>query len=491
MIEVKDWVALIPEEERRIAYVGEHETVIRQFRLTDAAYAAYTFYMDMAFDLSTVTTTSQSQKETTSQNVQETISDTSTQSVSTKTTENAMVSQVQVDCDAKTDIAPLDMTRDGDALVLTWTILSQHTRLPGTLRATLRAVGTDGQVKKSAMMSFEVEPAVIATAAQAPVLSEEEQMVQNMESRYNAYMSMAMNAESQLEETIRAFNTQADNVMAFAEQSQNAAQEAAYSAQASSVQATELYGSAQGMLEHAIYYLEETQKAETDLEGLKTTCQEAAAASTENRESSAADAEAAATSADNAASAAEAASGHANTAHTAAATATDKASAADSSAQAAAASAAAAADAHKMKLIRRITTTEAVSSVVISTDENGNAISLDKFCLILTLPSAVSVSAGGMSILCNGTSSSHYAYYHTDTANVKHARFEGECMGDTTGADGAVRHWAINYALGNAQGYGNTLKTERYMTAVPTINKLTFKMALPSGAVLVLYGKTA
>lgn len=202
-------------------------------------------------------------------------------------------------------------------------------------------------------------------------------------------------------------------------------------------------------------------------------------------------AEAAATSAANAASAAEAASGHANTAYTAAATATGKASAADSSAQAAAASAAAAADAHKMKLIRRITTTEAVSSVVISTDENGNAISLDKFCLILTLPSAVSVSAGGMSILCNGTTSSHYAYYHTDTANVKHARFEGECMGDTTGADGSVRHWVINYALGNVQGYGNTLKTERYMFAVPTINKVTLKMALPSGAVLVLYGRTA
>ena len=63
-------------------------------------------------------------------------------------------------------------------------------------------------------------------------------------------------------------------------------------------------------------------------------------------------------------------------------------------------------------------------------------------------------------------------------------------MGDTTGTDGAVRHWIINSALGSAQGYGNTLKTERYMFAVPTINKLTFKMALPSGAVLVLYGRS-
>lgn len=160
-------------------------------------------------------------------------------------------------------------------------------------------------------------------------------------------------------------------------------------------------------------------------------------------------------------------------------------------ATAAANSAADAADASKMKLIRKITTTEAVSSLVISTDENGNAISLDKFCLILSLPEAVSVSTGGIVIQCNGTSTSHYAYYHAVAETVKHARFDGECMGDTTGADGAVRNWVINYALGSANSFGNSLKTSRYMSAVPTINKLTFKMALPSGAVLVLYGRTA
>lgn len=187
----------------------------------------------------------------------------------------------------------------------------------------------------------------------------------------------------------------------------------------------------------------------------------------------------AATDAGNAESAAEEASGHANTAYTAAATATEKAAEAANSAAS-----------MRMKLIRKITTTEAVSSVVISTDENGKEISMDRFCLILTLPSAVSVSTGGIVIQCNGTTTSHYAYYHTNTASVKHARFDGECMGDTTGADGAVRHWLINSALGTAQSYGNTLKTERYMFAVPTINKLTFKMALPSGAVLVLYGRS-
>lgn len=161
-------------------------------------------------------------------------------------------------------------------------------------------------------------------------------------------------------------------------------------------------------------------------------------------------------------------------------------------ATAAANSAADAADARKMKLIRQITTTEAVSSVTISTDEEGNNISLDRFCLFLSLPNAVSVSNGGLVIQCNGgTSSSYFAYYQTDPASVKHARFEGECMGDTTGADGAVRQWAINYALGSANSYGNVLKTSRYMPVVPTINKLKFQMALPSGAVLVLYGRTA
>ena len=187
----------------------------------------------------------------------------------------------------------------------------------------------------------------------------------------------------------------------------------------------------------------------------------------------------AATDAGNAGESANAAKTYKEAAETAAATATEKAAAAENSAAS-----------MRMKLIRKITTTEAVSSVVISTDEEGNAISLDRFCLILTLPSAVSVSTGGIVIQCNGTTTSHYAYYHTNTASVKHARFDGECMGDTTGADGAVRHWLINSALGTAQSYGNTLKTERYMFAVPTINKLTFKMALPSGAVLVLYGRS-
>ena len=191
-------------------------------------------------------------------------------------------------------------------------------------------------------------------------------------------------------------------------------------------------------------------------------------------------------------SAAQSASEHSRNALQSATDASASATAAQNSAQQAAISAEIAANPYKMRFIRQITTTEKTTSIVINADENGNSISLDKFCLVLALPSAISITSGGMNILCNGTSSSHYAYYHAGTATVKHARFEGECMGDTTGAEGAKRHWMTTYALGASGSYGNVLKTERYLGVVPTITKMTFKMAsIPVGTVLTLYGRTA
>lgn len=199
MIQIKDWIAIIPEQERRIAYVGENASESRQFRLTGSDLDKYAYYLDLAFDLSTVTTTAKRQKETTSQNVQETIGTNQSQSVSTKTTENAVLSETTVDCDAKTDVVPLSMLRDAEGVTLTWTILAQHTQLPGALQATLRAVSSDGCVKKSATMTFEVEPAVIATAAKPPVLSEAEQIIQNMENQYSKYVKKATECEEQIE----------------------------------------------------------------------------------------------------------------------------------------------------------------------------------------------------------------------------------------------------------------------------------------------------
>ena len=199
MIQIKDWIAIIPEQERRIAYVGENASESRQFRLTGSDLDKYAYYLDLAFDLSTVTTTAKRQKETTSQNVQETVGTNQSQSVSTKTTENAVLSETTVDCDAKTDVVPLSMLRDAEGVTLTWTILAQHTQLPGALQATLRAVSSDGCVKKSATMTFEVEPAVIATAAKPPVLSEAEQIIQNMENQYSKYVKKATECEEQIE----------------------------------------------------------------------------------------------------------------------------------------------------------------------------------------------------------------------------------------------------------------------------------------------------
>ncbi len=88
----------------------------------------------------------------------------------------------QVNWDPTTDIASLEKTVEADGIRLVWTVLRQQTQLPGKLRANLRAVGaTYAQVKKSAMMVFEVEPAVVAYAAVDLPISQFEQMEQRMD----------------------------------------------------------------------------------------------------------------------------------------------------------------------------------------------------------------------------------------------------------------------------------------------------------------------
>lgn len=332
------------------------------------------------------------------------------------------------------------------------TLLEVLERVDEAQIAASNAIGACGAASDSAVEA--AQSANVAeghkTAAQAAQMA--------AESAADTASAQATQAKASAEEAASA--------KASAESARTAADSAKTAAAGSASAAASSAASAASSAETAATAATNAAASETAAETAKAGAETAAAS--------------ASTDAGNAASAAKAASGHANTAYTAAATATEKAAdAADSAAS------------MHMKLIRKITTTEAITSVTISTDEEGNAISLDRFCLFLSLPNAVSVSSGGMVIQCNGgTASSYYAYYHTDTVSVKHARFDGECMGDTTGADGAVRQWAINYALGSANSYGNTLKTSRYMPVVPTINKLKFSMALPSGAVLVLYGRS-
>ena len=340
MIEVTNWIAHIPEDERHIAYVGENETETRSFRLTDADRGLYAYYLDIAFDLSTVTSTAQRQQETTSENSQETVGTDSSQSSSTKTKETALISETTVDWDTKTDVVPLASAEDGDGLTLTWTILAQHTRLPGTLQATLRGITADGRVRKSAIMTFEVEPAVVAVAAKPPVLSEEEQLIAHMESAYAKYVSKAAESETALEGYVNsaaAFNTSAGAQAAAAANNAQAADDARRAAE-----------TAQKAAEAAATTA--TKKAETLTESAATAAdsaaaaEKAAAAATASAVTAAEEAAAAggsATAAENSAAAAETAKTDAETAATTAAARAEQALNAQNQAQAYAAGTAA------------------------------------------------------------------------------------------------------------------------------------------------------
>ncbi len=183
MIKITDWIAAIPPEDKHIAYVGENESVTRQFLLPDSDYRDYAFYLDLAFDLSTVTSqTTPKQIVSTQQSMNETATDEGMKVSSTESLrkESYTESGTVVDCTSKTDVAPLAKLMHEDGLLLTWTVLSQQTQLPGPLRATLRAVGPNGEVKKSAMMVFIVAPSVAAAPAASVPLTEHEQMERAM-----------------------------------------------------------------------------------------------------------------------------------------------------------------------------------------------------------------------------------------------------------------------------------------------------------------------
>ena len=189
MIIIKDWVAQVPEEERQLAYVGENETVVRELLLTDAGYEAYTFYMDMAFDLSTVTAHQTHQEEKSDDVTTEVLAESGSTVTAQKSKESRTVTQTTVDCQSPTDIAPLEKRVAADGVHLLWTVLAQHTRLPGLLRATVRAVGPDGQVKKTAILHLTVGAAVAATPAVPVEKSEFEQIEQQLAGRMETFRS--------------------------------------------------------------------------------------------------------------------------------------------------------------------------------------------------------------------------------------------------------------------------------------------------------------
>lgn len=185
MITVQDWIAAISEEDKHIAYVGEGMSETREFFLTGQEWQTYrdwAFHLDMAFDPESITTRDSRQVvQTTSDSTEHAETATvTTEAVTTK--ETYTVHNVQVEGYNLTDVASLDKTVEDNGVRLTWTVLRQHTQLPGKLWATIRAVGDDPQhIKKSAIMVFEVDPAIIATPAAMPPVSEFERMEAEMD----------------------------------------------------------------------------------------------------------------------------------------------------------------------------------------------------------------------------------------------------------------------------------------------------------------------
>lgn len=181
MITIRNWVATIPDEDKHIGYLGEDGAVYRRFLIPDwEGYRNWVFYLDMAFDLTSVTSRDSRQVVSTQEDVTETVAETQVKTAKTGKKETYTKETVTVDAPAKTDVAYLSRKETEEGLVLTWKVLAQQTQLPGKLYANLRAEGPVGEVKKSALMVFEVDPAVVAEPAAAVTQSAFDAMKEDM-----------------------------------------------------------------------------------------------------------------------------------------------------------------------------------------------------------------------------------------------------------------------------------------------------------------------
>ncbi|MBR3778208.1 MAG: hypothetical protein IKL13_00580 [Clostridia bacterium] len=240
MITVQDWMASIPEEDKHIAYVGEGMSETREFLLCGSDWEKYinwAFHLDIAFDPESITTRDSRQVvQTTSDTTKHTEEATvTTEAVTTK--ETYTVNDVQVGGYDLTDVASLDKTVEQDGIRLTWTVLRQHTLLRGKLWANIRAVGESPDcIKKSAIMTFEVDPSISATPAAMPPISEFEQMEAEMDAlRQQSYeaaeaaMQHSVSAAASAQRAVQACQEAAEQAT-LAESSHRAASEAAQAA---------------------------------------------------------------------------------------------------------------------------------------------------------------------------------------------------------------------------------------------------------------------
>lgn len=199
------------------------------------------------------------------------------------------------------------------------------------------------------------------------------------------------------------------------------------------------------------------------------------------------------TAAETAKAAAETAADNSSTAATnAASSAAAAASSAETAATAAtnaAASAAAAADAHKMKLIRKITTTKDVKSVTINQDTNDLAFSLDKFVLMITAPIDLTPNNGTFNVYVPDASASSNRIYTPGNViyNTKKLVVRSEIIGD--GETAVFDTWASCSIFGSAPS--GTTQHGDFVTGKPITSvtaTYTSNTGFPAGTEIKLYG---
>ena len=210
MILLKEWIPCIPEEDRHIAYVGENGGQKREILLTCKDWKTYSsgyeFYLDIGFDLSSVTSVDQRQMVETQVESTENISETVVKTNANTTETSYTVKDVQVDCASKTDVVHLGYRVEGGGIRMYWDIAKEHTQLPGHLYCTLRAVHLDGTVKKSGLMVFDVDPAVVATPAAKITDNEFQQMEGAMQTLLVEARGLTANAETAATQAVAAAN---------------------------------------------------------------------------------------------------------------------------------------------------------------------------------------------------------------------------------------------------------------------------------------------
>ncbi len=163
------------------------------------------------------------------------------------------------------------------------------------------------------------------------------------------------------------------------------------------------------------------------------------------------------------------------------------------------ASALAAAGGGKMQLIRQITTTEALGSVTISADTEGDALSLDRFCLLIQFPATITLGqqTGNcvLSVYANGYTANCCLHYQAAVERAKYVRLEGEIMG----AAGDAPRCLTSMAVGSDNIFGNSMRTAWYGSGFAAVKSLIISgtiagsnaAGIPSGTVLTLYGRRA